>query len=98
MNLKRIALTFCTALMFGCGASSEPAHSTQPLHSSPVIAYSAGGDGACEPKCDESARCGAQDGCGGSCMGECGKPGMICVEDADSGDRYCADSRLLQNR
>jgi peptidoglycan/xylan/chitin deacetylase (PgdA/CDA1 family) len=41
----------------------------------------------CTPTCD-GKRCGAGDGCGGTCLGYCAKVGYVCTE-ADDGTKYC---------
>ena len=46
------------------------------------------GSCGCTPSCD-GKRCGASDGCGGTCVGWCGRAGWSCNDDGD-GVKYCA--------
>jgi hypothetical protein len=82
-------------LMSACaaGGSSAPDPSTpQPA------ATSLRTDGDCQPDCGEAVRCGQPDGCGGTCVGTCGKPGYVCDLQASDQDDFgyafvCRDSR-----
>jgi hypothetical protein len=95
MRIKGLLSAAFALLLSGCaggGALGQPEPSARS-----VTTQSQAANG-CQPNCGEDGRCGEQDGCGGRCIGSCGKPGYVCTEEDDEPGAplfVCRDAKQL---